>query len=303
MKVATQLGCQRHAIKNMHRVVELIKSGAIGNVTEVYSWMGGDRGMPEKPTNFIDPPTTLRWDLWLGSCPKDWKYSTSNALNGKEEGTLVPYNWRFWWDFGTGETGNWACHILDLPYWALDLTYPLKVSATGPDVDVERTPKEMHVVYDYPARGSLPALKLYWSHTKKPPCFEKYGLNGNIKNKAGEKVNPNNLFVGTKGMILTSFDRHALLPEDKFVDFEYPKQFIPDSPGFHKEWVDACKGNEPATCHFGYSGPMAETAVLGNTAFRAGHKTFDWNAEKLIAVNCSEVQDALKPEFRKGWKY
>ncbi|MDR1963483.1 MAG: Gfo/Idh/MocA family oxidoreductase [Planctomycetaceae bacterium] len=303
MKAATQLGCQRHAIKNMHRVVELIQSGAIGQVTEVYSWIGGERGMPEKPTAFVDPPALLRWDLWLGSCPNHWNYSVSKALNGKEEGTLVPYNWRFWWDFGTGETGNWACHILDIPYWALNLKYPVKVSAAGPEVDAERTPKEMHIVYDYPARGSMPALKLYWSHTKKPLCYEKYGLNSGMKNKAGEKVNPNNLFVGTKGMLLTGFDRHVLLPEEKFADFEYPKQFIPDSPGFHKEWVLACKGGEPATCHFGYSGAMAETAILGNTAFRAGHKTFDWDAENLTAVNCPEVQAALKPEFRKGWEY
>jgi hypothetical protein len=161
----------------------------------------------------------------------------------------------------------------------------------------------MHVVYDYPARGSMPAVKLYWSHTKKPPCFEKYGLADGIKNKKGENVNPNNLFVGTKGMLLTGFDRHVLLPEEKFAEFEYPKEFIPNSPGFHREWVNACKGGELATCNFSYSGPMAETAILGNTAFRAGHKTFDWNAEKLVAVNCPEVQTALKPEFRTGWEY
>ena len=303
MKVATQLGCQRHAIKNMHRVVELIKSGAIGDVTEVHSWQGGNRGMPEKPTTFIDPPETIKWDLWLGPCPNDWKYSISKALNGKAEPTLAPYNWRFWWDFGTGETGNWACHILDIPYWALDLKYPVKVSASGPEIDPERTPKEMHVVFDYPARGSLPALKLYWSHTARAACFEKFDIPRDIKDKAGNNVGANNLFVGTKGMLLTGFDRHVLLPEEKFVDFTYPTPFIPDSPGFHREWVNACKGGIPATCNFAYSGPMAESAILGNTAYRVGHKTFDWDAEKLIAKNCPEVQAALKPEFRSGWEY
>ncbi len=303
MKVATQLGCQRHAIKNMHRVVELIQSGAIGDVTEVYSWMGGDRGMPEKPTSFIDPPETVKWDLWVGPCPNDWKYSVSKALNGKEEGTLVPYNWRFWWDFGTGETGNWACHILDIPYWALGLKYPTRVAASGPEVDPERTPKEMHVVFDYPARGKQPPVKLYWSHTKNQTCYEKYGIPKNIKGKDGKGLGANNLFVGTKGLLLTGFDQHVLLPEDKFTDFEYPKPFIPDSPGFHREWVTACKGGEPATCHFDYSGPMAESAILGNTAFKAGHKAFDWDAAKMIAKNCPEVQAALKPEFRKGWEY
>jgi len=303
MKVATQLGCQRHTMKNMHRVVELIKSGAIGDVTEVHSWIGGDRGMPEKPTAFIDSPATLKWDLWLGPCPKDWQYAVTKAPNGKEQPTFAPYNWRFWWDFGTGETGNWGCHILDIPYWALDLKYPVKVSASGPEIDPERTPKEMHIVFDYPVRGKLPALKLYWSHTKVPSCYEKFGISQELKDKDDKAISANNLFVGSKGMLLTGFDRHILLPQEKFADFEYPKSFIPDSPGFHREWVDACKGGEPTTCNFAYSAPMAESVILGNTAYRVGHKTFDWNAEQLIAKNCPEVQAALKPEFRKGWEY
>ena len=301
-KVATQLGCQRHAYKNMHRVVELIKSGAIGDVTEVYSWIGGTRGMPVIPGTSIAPPDTLKWDLWLGPCPKDWKHSISKVLNGKEEPTFAPYNWRFWWDFGTGETGNWACHILDIPYWALDLKYPVRVSASGPEIDSERTPTNMQVVFDYPAQGNRPALKLHWSHTARQECYEKFGIPRNIQNKEGQAVNANNLFVGSKGMLLTGFDRHVLLPAEKFADFEYPAEFIPDSPGFHREWVNACKGGEPATCNFAYSGPMAESAILGNTAYRAGHKTFDWDAANLIAKNCPEVQAALKPVFRKGWE-
>ncbi|MDR1291251.1 MAG: Gfo/Idh/MocA family oxidoreductase [Planctomycetaceae bacterium] len=298
MKVATQLGCQRHAYRNMARVVELIKSGAIGDVTEVHSWIGTDRGMPAKPDGVGEPPSTLDWQNWLGPCPTDWKF----AMTGNKS-AFVPYNWRFWWDFGTGETGNWSCHILDLPFWALDLKYPIKVSASGQEVDVERTPKAMEVVYDFPARGGLPALKLYWSHTKKPACFEKFNIKTPVKNKENKDVNPNNLFVGTKGMIFAGFDRHALLPESDFKDFEYPKKMIPDSPGFHLEWINACKGGEPATCNFAYSGPMAEAAILGNTAFKAGHKTFEWDAENLIAKNCPEVQNAIKPDFRKGWEY
>jgi len=305
MGVATQLGCQRHAIQNMHRVVELVKTGAVGDVTEVHSWIGGNRGMPEIPTATTAPPETLKWDIWLGPCPKDWKYSVSKNINpnGNTIGTHAPYWWRFWWDFGTGETGNWACHILDIPYWALDLKYPVKVSSSGPEVDADRTPREMHIVYDYPARGDLPPVKLYWSHTSRAACFDKFDIPRNIQNKEGQNVNANTLFVGTKGMLLTGFDRHVLLPQDKFADFEYPTPFIPASPGFHREWVNACKGGAPATCNFAYTGPMAESAILGNTAYRSGHKTFDWDAEKMIAKDCPEVQTALKPEFRQGWVY
>lgn len=299
-KLATQLGCQRHTHASIHRVVELVKKGAIGEVREVHCWYGGTRGMPEKPTKFVNPPATLEWDLWLGPAA-DRKYSVSKALNGKEEGTLAPYNWRFWWDYGTGETGNWSCHILDIPYWALDLKYPNKVSAAGPEVDPERTPKEMLINYEFPARGDLPPVTLSWSHTTKPACKEKYKIPDTFPNKLSFGA-ANTLFVGSKGMILCGFDRYVLLPEKDFVDFTVEK-FIPDSPGFHKEWIAACKGGEPATCNFAYSGPMAETAILGNTAYKAGRKSFAWDAAKLQAVDCPEVQALIKPEFKKGWEY
>ena len=318
MGVATQLGCQRHAFPNMHRVVELIRSGAIGDVTEAYSWIGGSRGMPEMPTTSIAPPDTLKWDLWLGPCPKDWRYSVSRNVNPDRPpvGTHAPYWWRFWWDFGTGETGNWACHILDIPFWALDLKYPVRVSASGPEIDPERSPRGMEVIYDFPARGALPPVKLYWSHTT-TPSFEKYGIPRNITNRAGQAVNAHNqgtMFVGTKGMLLTGFDRHILLPVEQFADFEYPPQTIPTSPlfssgslweyrVFHREWIEACRGGAPASCDFSYSGPLSETASLGNEAYRAGHKTFDWDAENLIAINSPEVQAFIKPPFRSGWEY
>ncbi len=254
--------------------------------------------MPEKEAT---APAELKWDLWLGPAA-DRPYAVS-VVNGKaDQPTYAPYNWRFWWDFGTGETGNWACHILDIPYWALDLKYPIKVAATGPEIDEQRTPKEMHCTFVYPERGDLPGVTLYWSHTKNPPCKAKYELKNEYE--GGIKFgHMNNLFVGSKGMLLAGFDKHVLLPEENFADFKVPEPTIPKSPGFHREWIDACKGGTPATCNFSYSGPMAETAILGNTAYRAGRKSFDWDAEKMVAVDCPEVQAALKPEFKKGWAY
>ncbi len=282
--VATQLGAQRHAMSNMHRVVELIKSGAIGQVTECHAWIGGSRGMPSMPSEFPEVPDHLDWDLWLG--PAEYRqYSPA----------YCPYKWRFWWDFGTGETGNWGCHVLDIPYWALDLKYPTAVKASGPELDPERTPKSMHVEYTYPARGDQPGLPLHWYHTTKPPCIEEYGIEAK---PPGTGV----LFVGSKGMLMTSFGNHVLLPEDKFADFEYPEPFIPDSPGFHKEWILAAKGGEPATCNFDYSGPMAESVILGNTCYQLG-KNFAWDAENLKAVGVPEAEALIHPTFRKGWEW
>jgi predicted dehydrogenase len=279
--LATQLGAQRHAMSNMHRVVELIQSGAIGEVRECYSWVGGDRGMPPVPSEFPPVPPSLKWDLWLGPAA-DRPYSPA----------YVPYNWRFWWDFGTGEMGNWGCHILDIPFWALGLAHPIKVSASGPPVDPQRTSKSTDVVYEFPARGKRPPVTLHWSHTKSsPPVLAERNLS------AGGM---NNLFIGSEGMLLCGFGSYKLYPEAKFAAFQPPERTIPDSPGFHKEWIDACKGGEPATCNFDYTGPMAETVILGNVAYRCG-QGFAWDATTLTAVDCPVAVPYIKPEYREGW--
>ena len=277
-KLATQLGAQRHAMSNMHRVVELVKSGAIGKVKECHAWVGGGRGMPELVTQFPPIPKTLDWDLWLGPA-KARRYSPE----------YVPYKWRFWWDFGTGETGNWGCHVLDIPFWALDLKYPTRIEASGPKADPARTPKSMHVRYEFPKEDVV----LHWYHAKGGPDILRENKLPCYGNGA--------LFVGEKGMLVTGFDKHKLFPEDKYADFEYPEQTVPDSPGFYQEWTEACKGGEKPTCHFDYSGPLAETVLLGNTAFRVG-EPLEWDAKACKVTNTSAADELIRPEYRKGWE-
>ncbi|MFN4258311.1 MAG: Gfo/Idh/MocA family protein [Gemmataceae bacterium] len=280
-KLATQLGVQRHTGSGMHRIVEIIQSGALGTVEEVHSWIGGDRGMPKVPTDMPPVPSHLKWDLWLGP-----------AADRPYHSAYVPYSWRFWWDFGTGETGNWGCHILDIPYWALGLTYPLKVEASGPPVHPLTTPKSMTTRFEFPARGKQPAVTLHWYHAKEgPPILQKLGLP-----KSG-----NNLFIGSEGMMLCDFGKWKLYPEDKFADYKLPPKTIPDSPGFHNEWLLACKGGQPATCNFDYTGPMTETVLLGNVAYRAGGG-FEWDAAQLKAIGNAEADRYLRTPYRKGWE-
>lgn len=278
--LATQLGAQRHTIGNMRRVVELIQSGAIGQVSEVHSWVGGSRGMPSVPTDQPPIPASLDYDLWVGPAPFR-PYHPS----------FCPYGWRFWWDYGTGETGNWGCHILDIPFWALGLRYPDRVDATGPEVDAQRTPKSMHVTFRFAAQrqGQKP-VDLHWYHGT-PEILKQKGLS--------DKGN-NTLFIGDQGMLLCGFSRRELLPQEKFADYEPPSPSIPDSPGFHREWINACKGGEAATCDFDYSGPLAEAVLLGNVAFRAGG--FDWNAKQLQTVGNPAAQNLIREAYRKGWE-
>ena len=280
--VVTQLGVQRHTIDNVHRVVELIQAGAIGDVSEVHCWIGGDRGMPDPPREFPPVPSHLRWDLWLGPAT-DRPYSPE----------YVPYKWRFWWDFGTGEMGNWGCHTLDIPFWALGLKYPTRVDASGPEIDPQRTPKSMETRFDFPEVEGRPAVSLYWYHAKNgPPILQEHGLS--------HKGN-NTLFIGSEGMLLCGYGQRKLYPEEKFADFAAPDRTISDSPGFYREWIEGCKGGAVPTCHFDYSGPLTETVLLGNTAYRAGGG-FDWDAEKFVAHGNPRVNEFLYSRYRAGWE-
>ncbi len=286
--LATQLGTQHHGGDNIRRIVELVRSGAIGEVREIYAWEAGDRGMPEIPTEFPPVPEHLDWDLWLGP-----------AAFRPYHPAYCPYLWRFWWDFGTGETGNMGCHILDFAYWALDLKYPVRVEASGPPVHPQTSPKSMKVRFEFPARGDRPPVALHWSHEKEGPAILKErGLPPGDSSYLGKF---HSLFVGSKGMLLCAYGKHKLHPEAQFAGFQYPPDTIPKSPGFYQEWIDACKGGQPATSTFDYSGPLAETVVLGNVAYRFG-EPFEWDAEGLKAKGKPQADALLRPPFRKGWE-
>jgi len=283
MDVATQLGNQRHAYGGMRRIVEAVRGGVIGEIKEVYCFIGGSRGMPAVPTEFPAVPAHLNWDLWLGPA-KARPYSPA----------YCPYNWRFWWDFGTAETGNWGCHILDIPFWALKLKYPTRVDLDEvPEaaIDPQRTPKGMKTRLEFPAEDGHGPLALHWWHGSSKEVFEKYNANGG----------GNTLFVGTKGTITADFNRHSTKMNDGSEPAKVEETIAP-SPGFHKEWIDACKGGPRASCDFvDYTGPLAEAVLLANAACRAGGG-FDWDVEKFEASGNPKVDDYIFPDFREGWK-
>jgi predicted dehydrogenase len=274
----TQMGTQIHASGNYRRVVEIIQSGAIGEVGEVHCW--ADRvwsGSGERPTETPPVPAHLHWDLWLGRAPVRPYHPA-----------YVPINWRGWWAFGGGTLGDMGCHHMDLPYWALDLRHPETIEAEGPPTNTETTPAWLIVRYTYPSRDKKPPVHLTWYNGgKRPPHFAE---------KTVPEWGDGTLFVGKKGMLLANYDRYVLLPEKDFAGFEPPKPFIPDSIGHHAEWILACKTGGKTTCNFDYSGVLTEAVLLGNVAYRTGTR-LEWDARKLKAKNCPEAELYLKPEY------
>jgi len=284
-KIVTQMGTQHHATSTHRRIVEMVQSGCIGSVKKCHVWIGGDRGGGERPTDTPPIPEHLKWDLWLGPAP----YRPYHP-------DYVPYKWRFWWDFGTGETGNNGVHIMDLAFWALNLRHPLSVEAEGPVVHPETSPRWMTVHYEFPARGDSPPLKMAFYHAKDgPPILSKLIPAAEIPEwESGV------LFVGAKGMLLSSYGKWKLLPEPDFADFEPPQRTIPESIGHHKEWIVACKSGGPTTCNFDYAGALSEAVLLGNVAYRVGEK-FQWDPTNLKAVNCPQAERYIRRSYREGW--
>jgi len=285
-KLVTQMGTQIHAGENYRRVVELVQGGAIGPVHEAHVWCGkswsGGRYKPGKAPDWMD------WDLYLGPRP-EIPYSDG----------IHPSNWRRFWHFGTGTLGDMACHYLDLAHWALNLMYPTSVESEGPEVHPVGTPKWMIVRYEHPKRGDMPPCKVTWYDGGKRPEVLK-----TLKNKDGKPIKwgDGQLFIGEKGMILSNYGRHMLLPEEKFENYERPPRSIARSIGHHNEWIKACKTGGPTTCNFSYSGALSEAVLLGNVAFRVGKK-LEWDAENLKAANAPEADKYVRNTYRKGWDF
>ena len=149
--LVTQMGTQIHAEDNYRRVVELVQAGAIGPVSEVRVWCKVKYGGVKRPTETPAVPEDLHWDLWLGPAP----FRPYHPC-------YVPFRWRNWWDFGTGGLGDFGCHLMDLPFWALKLRHPTTIEAEGPPVDPESSSPGLTVHYEYAARGDLPPVKLTW---------------------------------------------------------------------------------------------------------------------------------------------
>jgi len=279
--VATQLGTQIHAENNYRRVVEIIRAGVIGDVTEAHVWVGKGWGGGDRPAKGDPVPANLNWNLWLGPAPE----------RPYANGIYHPANWRRWWDFGQGTLGDMACHYMDLPFWALDLRHPTRCEAEGPPVHAETCPLGLIVKYDFPARGTMPACKLTWYDGDLIP----QKINGQAVPANGV------MFVGTDGMMFADYGKYKLFPGDKFNDFKPPAESIPNSIGHHAEWIKACKDGSPTTCNFDYSGALTETVLLGNVAYRLG-KALDWDAEKLVVTNVPEAAELINKPYRAGWE-
>ncbi len=282
-KVATQMGTQIHATDNYRRVVELVQAGAIGPVREAHVWCGRSISQVGRLPGVPEIPKHLHWDLWLGPA-KDRPFNP-----GYLPGNLT---WNRWWSFGNGVLGDMGSHLIDLPFWALDLKHPTKVRAEGPPVNEYCNPAWMIATWEHPATDTRPAVTLKWYHHHRRPESPP----GVDLRKWGIGV----MFVGDKGQLVADYGKRILLPAEKFKDYQPPEPSIPKSLGHYREWIHAAKTGAPTLCNFDYSGALIENNLLGNVAFRLGEE-ISWNAENLTATGLPDAERFIKKDYRKGW--
>jgi len=299
--VATQMGTQGHAFEGTRAAVEVIGSGAIGDVRELHVWTDRPAGWwPQgiaRPRDTAPVPEGLDWDVWLGPAPKRPFHPA-----------YVPFKWRGWWDFGTGAIGDMGIHNLDTAFWALELTAPVSVEVKdcSPAIDSasaqETAPIWSIIELNFPARGAAPPVKMTWYDGGKLPPKDLFH---------GEPIptrDGGSLVIGSKGTLLTrtwsggatANDRFVLLPKKSFQGFNAPAKTIPRVSSHHHEWVAACKGEAKTLSNFGYAAVLTESLLLGNVALRVGKK-IEWDSHRMVATGCPEAEQFIRPKFREGW--
>ena len=281
---ATQTGNQGQATEDHRLTCEILWDGAIGDVREVHAWTdrpfsSWQQGI-DRPKDTPPLPPGLDWDKWLGPAPERPYHPAYH-----------PYKWRGWSDFGTGAMGDAAAHSLFTVFAALKLTYPTTVQATSTGFNGETLPAASIVYYEFPARGSLPPLRLTWYdgylQPPRPPELDE-----------GRQMRYNSvIYVGDKGKMLDG----RLLPESRMKDYKLPPKTLPRSPGHHREWINACKGQGTTGASFDITGPMTEVMAMGNLALRFPGVLLRWDAASRSFTNHPEANKYLHRPYREGW--
>ncbi len=286
-KLVTQMGIQRSSALSYQMVVEYVRGGLIGKVSEVHVWSNKDWGSDDlvRPTRADPIPDTLDWNLWLGVAPK-FKYQAE---------IFHPKNWRKLLDFGTGTLGDMGVHIFDTPYRALELSAPNWARASCREPNGFTHPSKVKVEYGFPStRYTTKELKWTWYDGTYGPPSEIPGITLPEEKQLPEQ---GALLIGDVGtMIVPHPSGIQTLPMDLIRSVPKPEVTAIDH---HGEWVDACLGNGATRSPFSYGGPLCEALQLGVVACRFPGQTLNWNPKSLKIPNLPEANKFLRRKYRK----
>lgn len=310
-KVVTQMGNQGASNDGTRQLAEWYDADIIGDVHTVYCWT--DRPVwPQGiawPKTKSDIPKELDWNLWLGTAP--FKDYVSN---------LVPFNWRGWWDYGTGALGDMGCHLMEAPFRVLGLKYAKDVQASVGSVYVgefakgrfpESCPPSSHITLTFPKTDKTKGdITIHW-------------MDGGIQPERPEELGANepfgddgngSLFIGTKGKMIagTYSSNPLLLPTSRTKEVNVNKTIarVPGgADGHYKQWVEGCLagyGNTQLSSSFDVAGPLTEALLMANLAVRVhelkgGHIKMLWDNDNMRITNFDAANQYVKRDYREGW--
>ena len=322
-KVVTQMGNQGASGDGVRQLMEWYDAGKIGDVSEVYCWTDRPvwpQGIPWPSTSAKIPPT-LEWDLWLGTAPK------KNYIE-----KLVPFNWRGWWDYGTGALGDMGCHLIEPAFRVLGLQYATDVQASVGSVYVdefkrgyfpESVPPSSHVIINFPKSSKTSGpVKVHWMDGGiQPERPSELGAN-DLFGDGGNGV----LFIGTKGKMMCSTygANPQLLPTSLTAQnntaVKY-KRVLNGADGHYEQWVNAAiagYGKNELSSPFEIAGPVTEALLMANLAIRAhdiripkasgSEYTYPgrnlkllWDNQNMKVSNLEAVNQFVKRSYREGY--
>ncbi len=329
-KVVTQMGNQGASGDGVRKMMEWYNAGLIGDVHTVYVWTNRPvwpQGIPW-PSETAKVPDTLDWDLWLGTAPyKDYV-----------EG-LVPFNWRGWWDYGTGALGDMACHLMEAPFTVLGLGYPESVECSVGSIYTgffqrayypESCPPSSHITLQFPETDDKPPVEMHW-------------MDGGIQPTRPEELGPSELMgdggngvimIGERGkMMCSTYGQNPRLLPTSLMEYVDVPETIPRVPeGHYVQWVKGCLegyGNMELSASFDKAGPLTESILMGNLAIRSfdiqetyTEKYLDeqgieqtrertrypgryikllWDGENMKITNFDPANQFVRREYRDGW--
>ncbi|MBL7857093.1 MAG: Gfo/Idh/MocA family oxidoreductase [Cyclobacteriaceae bacterium] len=315
-KVVTQMGNQFASADHVRTAKEWVDAGLIGDVTAVITWTNRPvwpQGIPT-PTGKHAIPKELDWDLWLGPS----KHIDFNP-------SYLPFNWRGWWQFGTGALGDMACHIMDAAFRILPIDYPTEVECSTTTAwegffkeanYADSCPASSIIHLKFPRKDGKGDIKFTW-------------MDGGLLPQRPEELLPEEelgdwgngyIFEGTKGKLMANYSKApVLLPTARMKEVTLPQQTIPRIPGgeegHYTQWVDACikgYGQMELSSPFEYAGPFTEAVLMGNLALRSyamrdkkggypGRKKLLWDAKNMKITNFDEANQFVRSDYRKGW--
>ncbi len=338
--VCTQMGNQGTALDSSREAIAQLSSGVLGTLKEVYAWSNrpvwaqgpGRRMNMEKFATEAMKEDAAEGSKLIGSKHKeilktlerlDWK-SWIGVAEDREywPGLYHSFQFRGWWDFGTGALGDMACHQLTVPFAACGLRDPISVVAKTSGHDFDSFPASSVIKFEFPETKERPAIPFWWYDRKgnKPPAevFEKWGIN--------KVADSGVLIVGEKGAFYSSDDycgKYELKGVDKVtVDYEKAENKGDNDTNNMYELFRAKMANDPKICKSNFidrAGPLTETILLGNLAVWAASKggkdgemgewgeKVEWDAKNLVVTNLASlktprVADLIKPKYRDGYR-